>query len=149
MMTVIGIVIKNYSRSHPESESGTAPMTAKIVAERFKEKMACRPANPKAGPDEYVQAIINSLRTEPRWLKAIQHLKEANALTNDNKDIGPLCREIQRDVLEEETDWIKQQLFDAVSKDIARGVVQGFAQFYQKILVGGPNVWQNSKINNQ
>lgn len=141
-----GIVIKNYSKAHPESASGKAPMTAKVVADRFKEKMACRPRNPKAGPGEFVQSIVNSLRTEPRWLKAIQHLKEANQLTSDNRDIGPLCREIQRDVLEEEADWIKQQLYDEFSKEIAKGVVQGFAQFYQKLLSEGPSVWQNSKI---
>lgn len=144
-----GIVIKNYSKSHPESESGMAPMTAKVVSDRFKEKMVCRPANPKAGPGEFVQALVNSLRTEARWLKAIQHLKEANQLQNDNRDIGPLCREIQRDVLEEEAYWIKQQLFNEFSKEVAKGVVQGFAQFYQKLLVEGPSVWQNSKIENQ
>ncbi len=142
-----GIVIKNYGKPHPESTSTTAPMTAKVVAEQFKEKMVCRPHNPKAGPGEFVQALVNSLRTEPRWLKAIQHLKEANQLTNDNRDIGPLCREIQRDVLEEESDWVKQKLYEEFSKEIAKGVVQGFAQFYRKLLSNGPSVWQDSKIN--
>lgn len=144
-----GFVIKNYSKPHPESASGKSPMTAKVVADRFKEKMACRPCNPKAGPGEFVQSLVNSLRTESRWLKAIQHLKESNQLVNDNRDIGPLCREIQRDVLEEETDWIKQQLFDEFSKEIAKGVVNGFAQFYQKLLSNGPSVWQNEQIEKQ
>lgn len=140
-----GFVIKNYMKQHPESESGVAPMTAKVVSDRFKEKMKCRPMNPKAGPGEFVQALINSLRTEPRWLKAIQHLKEAGQLQNDNRDIGPLCREIQRDILEEESEWIKEQLFKEFSKEITKGSVQGFAQFYQRLLTEGPTVFEQTE----
>lgn len=135
-----GIVIKNYGKEHPEAPG--QPMTAKVVSDKFKEKMARRPMNPKAGPGEFIQALISSLRTEARWVKAIQHLKEENRLLGDNRDIGPLCKEIQRDILEEESDWIKQQLFDEFSKEIIRGSVQGFAQYYQKLLAEGPTVFQ-------
>jgi hypothetical protein len=139
---VEGIVIKNYALPHPESESGFAPMTAKIVSERFKEKQSSQPRNPKAGQGEHMQAIINSLRTEARWLKAIQHLREAGQLANAEKDIGPLVREIQRDTLEEEADWIKEQLFVAAKTEIHRGVVQGFAQYYKSLLNNGMSVYQ-------
>lgn len=139
-----GYVIKNYSKQHPESESGSAPMTAKVVAARFKEKQTNQPRNPKAGQGEFVQAIVNALRTESRWLKAIQHLREANQLTQAEKDIGPLVREIQRDTLEEEADWIKEQLFEAFKSEIHRGVVQGFAQYYKQILNDGMTVFQET-----
>jgi hypothetical protein len=144
-----GVVIKNYIAQHPESTFSTTanplshpPMTAKVVSEAYKERVATVPKNPKAGPGEVEQRLVNALRTEARWLKAIQHLREAGKLVDDNRDIGPLCKEIQTDILAEETDWIKQQLFDEFSKDILRGVVNGFAQFYQKLLANGPSVYQ-------
>jgi hypothetical protein len=139
---VEGIVIKNYALQHPESESGTAPMTAKIVSEKFKEKQQHQPRSVKAGQDEHIQAIVNSLRTEARWLKAIQHLREAGQITQAEKDIGPLVREIQRDTLEEEADWIKEQLFEAFKSEIHRGVVQGFAQYYKALLNNGMSVFR-------
>jgi hypothetical protein len=140
---VEGVVIKNYGVPHAERESW--PMTAKVVNSDFKEKMACKPRNPKAEHGESVQQITSALRTEPRWLKAIQHLRDAGQLTNDCKDIGPLVREIQRDILQEESEWIKQQLFDAYSAEISRGVVNGFAQYYKDILQGGLNAWQEQQ----
>jgi hypothetical protein len=145
---VEGVVIKNYQKPH--GERGEAwPMTAKIVSDRFKEKMACRPMNPKAGPGEFVQSLINSLRTEARWLKAVQHLKEAGKLQGANSDIGPLCKEVQSDILSEETDWIKQKLFDEFSKEIIKGSVHGFAQWYQDKLANGWSVFEETKIFNR
>lgn len=142
---VEGIVIKNYGLNHPKSESGTAPMTAKIVSDRFKEKQAHQPRSPKAGQDEHIEAIILSLRTEARWLKAIQHLNESGTLVKSEKDIGPLVREIQRDTLAEEEDWIKQMLFDAFASAIHRGVVQGFAEYYKTILREGASAPSNQQ----
>lgn len=142
-----GVVVKNYLKVHPEAQTSRAPVTAKIVAEAFKEKRATVPKalNPEG---EIVPRLVNALRTEARWLKAIQHLREAGQLTDSNKDIGPLCREIQADILAEETDWIKQKLFDEFSKDIIKGTVNGFAQFYQKLLANGPSVYQTEVIEN-
>ncbi len=140
---VEGVVVKNYSKVHPEAMTSKAPVTAKIVAPAFKEKRASVPGNPgKDGAKEIVEKLTNCLRTEARWLKAIQHLREAGKLVNDNKDIGPLCKEIQADILAEETDWIKQRLFDEFSKQILNGTVVGFAHFYQKLLADGPSVHQ-------
>lgn len=130
-----GIVIKNYAKPHPESESGFAPMTAKVVSDKFKEKHAFK-SHPRgeAGFGPIGEKLVQQLRTEARWMKAIQHLKESGQLLTDEKDIGPLVREIQRDLLEEESDWIKQQLFAEFCQGICRGVVQGFAQYYMAIL---------------
>ncbi len=144
---VEGVVIKNYGKQHAESESGTAPMTAKIVSEQFKERHAFK-SHPKgeAGFGPIGEKLVQQLRTEARWIKAIQHLKEAQTLVNAEEDIGPLVREIQRDLLEEESDWIKQQLFDEFKQGITRGVVQGFAQYYKHLLAGEGSVWQNLQI---
>lgn len=143
---VEGIVIKNYSLPHPESQSGSAPMTAKVVSEAFKEKKCCAPRNPKQANEDLVPRLTAALRTEARWFKAIQHLKEAGQLNNEEKDIGPLVREIQRDVLDEESDWIKEKLFEEFSKGITKGVVQGFAQYYKSLLNNGMSVWQETVL---
>jgi hypothetical protein len=138
-----GVVIKNYFKTHPEAMTSKAPMTAKIVAPAFKEKRAFIPKNPgKDGVKDIVDKLTNCLRTEARWLKAVQRMREAGKLANENSDIGPLCKEIQADILAEEGEWIKQKLFEEFSKDILKGTVHGFAQFYQRLLVEGPTVFQ-------
>lgn len=143
-----GVVVKNYFKKHPDAHTSRAPMTAKIVAPAFKEKRASVPNNPgKDGAKDIVDKLTNCLRTEARWLKAIQHLREAGKLENANKDIGPLCKEIQADILAEESDWIKQRLFEEFSKEILNGCVRGFAPFYQKLLANGPSVYQEMTIN--
>jgi hypothetical protein len=142
---VEGVVIKNYQRPHGE-RGAEWPQTAKIVSERLKEKMKCKPMNPKAGPGEFVQSLINSLRTEARWLKAVQHLKEAGKLQGANADIGPLCREVQNDVLVEEGEWIANKLMEEFAKEISKGVVHGFAQWYQDKLANGWTVFEETKI---
>lgn len=144
-----GIVIKNYGKPHPESQSGKAPRTATIVNDAFKEKHASGPINGKAAKDAVAQVIINRYRTEARWLKAIQHLKEAGKLANGPEDIGPLLAEIHTDLLAEEQDEIKQALFDAFWKQIAHGVASGFPQYYKKLLCGGPSIWQDTQINSK
>ncbi len=138
-----GVVIKNYKRQH--SERGNWPQTAKLVSDQFKERAKVRPHNPKAEAHDVVQRLVNALRTEARWMKAVQHLREAGQLTGTSVDIGPLCRELQRDTLEEESDWIGQQLLEEFSKDIAKGVVNGFALWYKDLLAGGWSAWHEEQ----
>jgi hypothetical protein len=126
-----GFVVKNYRRKQ----------VAKFVSAAFKEKHAHCPKNPRVGGDE-VAAIVNSLRTEARWLKAIQHLREKNVLVNGPEDIGPLMRELSTDLHAEEEQWIKDRLFDVFWKSIQKGVSQGFPDYYKKLLANGPSVWQ-------
>jgi hypothetical protein len=138
---VEGVVVKSLNLPHPERENH--PMTAKYVSPKFKEKQSnALPRPDKQNPDA-VQRIVNSLRTEARWLKAVQHLREAGQLQNCEKDIGPLVKEIQKDTLEEEADWIKEQLFDGFKTEIHRGVVQGFSQYYKRMLNEGTTAFQD------
>lgn len=142
-----GIVIKNYAKPHPESESGFAPMTAKVVSDKFKEKHTNKMPSPKAKQNEFVPGIVARYRTEARWLKAIQHLKESNSLVNGPEDIGPLLKEIEQDVLVEEGDDIAQICLLAHWKEIARGLTGGFPEYYKKLLAGGPSIWQEQQMN--
>lgn len=139
-----GVVVKNYFKPH--AEHNTWPLTAKLVAERFKERMKTKPRNPKSGLGEIVEKLVACLRTEARWLKAVQHLRESEKLNNTRADIGPLCKEIINDLDAEEREWIKEKLFEHFIKDISRGVLSGFADWYQEFLAGGPSTWQEHKL---
>ena len=133
-----GVVIKNYAKQHLDTQQeGSHPMTAKVVSDAFKERISCRPQRVKVGPGEEVERIVQALRTEARWVKAVQHLREAGQLANTSKDIGPLMKELHTDLETEEQDWIKQELYDAFIKKIKHGVAQGFPQWYQQILSNG------------
>ncbi len=97
--------------------------------------------------EAFLDTLIRRYRTEARWLKAIQHLKEENKLVDGPEDIGPLLLELQGDFLAEETDDIKDRLFDEFVNEITRGVTQGFPQFYKALLAGGATTFQQHQIN--
>lgn len=137
-----GFVIKNYSKPHVESKSGF--LTAKVVAPEFKEKHASSPLKAKANSP--VESIINHYRTEARWLKAIQHLREAGQLVNGPEDIGPLMKELAEDFLIEEKSEVAEQLFEVFGKQLVKGISNGFPQYYKALLAGGLSVWQESQL---
>lgn len=110
-----------------------ASMKGKFVSERFKEIQ--RPGRKVRGPKEDpVQAIGETLRTDARWEKAVQHLREAERIVDAPQDIGPLMRELARDITEECEDLIKEQLFALFKKDIVRIASNGFPEWYKQRL---------------
>lgn len=134
-----GVVIKNYSKFTPDGKL----MTAKLVSDSFKEKhrISWRADNPT--PKDVLERFIFELRSEARWNKAIQHLRETGLITDTPADIGPLIKEIQNDVQQEETGYIMEKLFEHFWPQIQRGVIRGFPEFYKKRLVElfeGPTV---------
>lgn len=126
-----GVVIKNYERCTSDGKL----MTAKLVSEAFKEKHQRQWKLDNPTPTDVAQHIISSLRTEARWAKAVQHLREAGVLTDTPADIGPLIREIQRDTLEEETACITEALFKHFWPKIQRGITAGFPEWYKEYLI--------------
>jgi len=123
-----GVVAKNYGKMTPDKKI----MVGKFVSAEFKEKHqhAWKKSNPTQA--DVVQHIINELRTEARWRKAIQHLREAGQITDTPKDIGPALKEIQADVLREEGAAIADALKVHFWPQIARGIVGGFPEFYKR-----------------
>ncbi len=126
-----GIVIKNYSMFGSDKKA----LMAKYVSESFKEvhKTSWKISNP--GHQDVIQLIIESLRTEARWLKAVQHLREQGKLDHSPKDIGALILEVQRDVLEECEDFIKSELYKWGRGKISSGVKAGLPEWYKKYLI--------------
>lgn len=130
-----GVVIKNYSKFTEDDNV----MMGKFVSAEFKEKHQHQWKASNPGAKDFVESLIVSLTTEARWRKAIQHLRERGELKVGPEDIGPLIREIQKDVLEEEGDAIRASLFDHFSPQIARGVIRGFPDFYKNELCKNQN----------
>ena len=81
-----------------------------------------------------VQALTDRYRTQARWHKAVQHLREAGTLTDSPKDIGPLILEIPADVLKECEGEIKDTLFAWAWPHIRRGLTAGMPQWYKDLL---------------
>jgi hypothetical protein len=121
-----GIVIKNPSAF---TDSGDI-CRAKLVRQEFKEIMAHNKKNPSDGGDP--SSLGHRFGGEPRWRKAIQHLRDEGRLKEGPEDIGPLMKEIQRDVEVECIDEIKEALWKRYKKDILNGACHGFVEWYKK-----------------
>ena len=122
-----GIVIKNYARFGRDGKV----FMGKLVSAEFKEKHtdSWRKANPTN--KDVLGLLTESLRTEARWQKAVQHRQEAGELLNAPQDIGPLLIAVSADIEEEEADHIKEVLFRWALPHIRRGVARGFAVWYK------------------
>lgn len=115
-----GIVIKQYE---PEF------VVAKIVRPDFNEIKSKTIKNGTKW-EEY----CSNYKTEARWLKAIQHLRDQDLLTGDMSDIGKIIPEINKDIKEEETERIKSDMWTIFHKDILRSATQGFPEWYRGYL---------------
>jgi hypothetical protein len=127
---VEGIVIKNYDKFTVDKKI----MIGKFVSKEFKEKHQHQWKQSNPGAKDVVQHLVTSLKTDARWNKAIQHLRDAGQLTETPADIGKLIKEIQADIQKEEQEEIMTFLFNHFWQQVARGVVAGFPEFYKKQL---------------
>jgi len=127
-----GVVIKNYNQTIMLGGQ-VFPLFTKYVRETFKERhnIEWKVNNPKNSLIEYIKGFCS----EARWQKAILHLKEKGLLIQSPKDIGILIKEIQNDILEEETQNIKDYLFDKFKEDILRNSIKGFPEWYKNKLL--------------
>jgi len=125
-----GIVAKNYSQFTMEKKIAIG----KYVSEGFKEIHGgeWRKANPTRV--DIVDSLIAKYKTEARWEKAIQHLRDAGILEGSPRDIGLLIREIPEDVLKECRNEIADALLDHFWQGIQRGIIGGFPEYYKKKL---------------
>jgi len=125
-----GVVIKNYNKFTDDKKA----MMAKYVSPELQEKhqKSWRKANPTR--EDIINSIIKQYRTEARWQKAVQHLRELDQLEQSPRDIGKLIKAVKEDTREECEDEIKQQLFNHFWKRINREVVHGLAEWYKEKL---------------
>lgn len=132
-----GLVIKNYNQ--PQILHGRyCPITAaKLVTDSFKEiKVRKTQRLDKASKfDE----LLDMYKTEARWNKAIQHLAENGELNYNATDIGPLIKEIHKDLMEECAEGFKTALFNFFYKQWLAAASEGFANYYKKYLMDREN----------
>lgn len=126
-----GVVVKNYARFCEDKKV----LMGKYVTEHFKEvhKVQWKAANP--GKGDVVERIIAVYRTEARWRKAIQHLRERGEITDSPKDIGALMKEVSTDVHKECAAEIAEKLFEWAWPQIGRGITAGLPQWYKDELL--------------
>ncbi len=122
-----GIVIKNYNRFGRDGKV----LMGKWVREEFKEVQRKDWKKGNLQGKDIIQNLIAMYRTEARWDKALQHLRESGKLEGSPRDIGILLAEIQRDTKHECEDEIKDYLMKWAWKKIGRGITAGFPEYYK------------------
>jgi hypothetical protein len=130
--TVEGVVVKNYGENIALG-GRLQPLFVKLVSEAFKERNSKE--FHKGTTRGTIESYVESFRSEARWMKAIQHLREQGLLIGAPQDIGPLIHEIERDLKEEESENIKRAMFGFVISDILRKAKAGFPEFYKEKLI--------------
>ncbi|GAH01159.1 unnamed protein product, partial [marine sediment metagenome] len=100
-----GVVVKNYNEPAFKGSYVLPISMGKYVSEKFKEKH--NKEWKKTSGKGKLELLIESFKTEARWEKAIQHLRDNDELENAPKDIGKLIKEIQRDLEDEEKEYAK------------------------------------------
>ena len=130
---VEGVVIKCRTK---RSQYDERMLKIKIVSDSFRERHTKDWKERNPGHLELIADIAASLRTESRYRKAVQNLRDRGELTETLKDIGPLMKILNTDLDEEETEYIKDRLFDFFRKQILRGVTKEFPQWYKEQLEG-------------
>lgn len=130
-----GVVVKNYSMFTRDKKTAMA----KVVDTAFQEKhqKSWRKDNPTR--TDILGIIVETYRTETRWQKALQHLKEQDKIVGEPKDIGGLIAEVKRDVQEECEEEIKQMLYDHFWKSIKRQITHGLPEWYKELLMEAEN----------
>jgi len=131
--TVEGVVIKNYGEQI-EVGGRIIPVFAKFVRTEFKERHD-KSWRANSGKSQ-LQTYIDGFRTEARWHKAVQHHRENGLLENDPRDIGPMIKWLADDIIAEESENIKEQLYKLHIKDILRASRRGFPEWYKEQLLG-------------
>jgi len=126
---VEGVVVKNYEQTVLIGGK-IMPSFGKLVRPEFKEKLNKTWATGK----DKVQLFIDSFRTEARWQKAIQHLKENGELEGSPRDIGKLIVEVKCDIIEEEEQEIRNGLYKLFKDQILRKSTAGLAEKYKEWL---------------
>lgn len=123
-----GVVIKNFSQLAASAYSREC--FAKLVREGFKERNAVNFPKKK----DTMSDFIEQFRSESRWNKVIQHMREDGQLEGSPRDIGKLIVAVQEDLIREEEQFIRKALFDMFRKQIAGTAIKGLPEYYKNKL---------------
>lgn len=130
-----GVVVKSY-RQWEYMRFYYTVMSGKYVTEKFKEVHRADWKKLNTGKGKF-EAMADQYKTEARWNKAIQHLRDDGTLEGSPRDIGNLIKEIKRDITDEEKENIKTQLWAIFSDDVLRNAVREFPEWYKEQILKG------------
>ena len=131
-----GVVVKAYKPWLFLNSIPLTVMSGKYVTEEFKEVHHKNWKAENTGKGQ-LEVAISQYKSEARWNKAVQHLRDAGTLTGTPKDIGALVKEIQQDVATEEKENIKELLWKIYGDKFTHKAADGAAQWYKEKIVKG------------
>lgn len=126
-----GVVVKNYNKIGPDSKI----LRGKYVSKKFKEQHSEETKHPTY--KDILNKLILKYRSETRFQKTIQKLKECGEFTQTSKDIGQLIQLLNDDIDAELAGPIGDELYKHFRKYILRGVTGGMAEWYKELLAKG------------
>lgn len=126
-----GVVVKNYGRF---GQDGHALM-GKHVSETFKEehRKSWKTNNPQK--NDVLEMLCEMFRTEARWRKAIERMRDEGRLTSSPTDIGPAMKEIAKDVEVECEIPVRDALWKWARPHLMRRSTAGFPEWYKQQLM--------------
>jgi hypothetical protein len=129
-----GVVVKNFYKELMLGGKVYPFVQGKFVSEKFKEVHRAGWTGEHTARGRW-EDLKYGYKTEARWDKAIQHLREVGALEDSPRDIGKIIKEIQRDIEDEEQENIKEVLWNEFGKEVTRVAVGGFPEYYKNRLL--------------
>jgi len=130
-----GVVIKQFGFGGYLYGLDHKTLIGKFVSEKFREAHvgAWKESNPTSG--DILLMLGAKYQHHGRWMKALQHLREAGKITDSPKDIGALIIEVQKDLGKEEKEEIKTLLWRWANPHIMRMATRGVAEWYKEELL--------------
>lgn len=129
-----GVVVKNYNLPVMMGNIAIPLSSGKYVSESFKEVHNKRWSQEEKSKGK-IQLYFDGFRTEARWNKAVQHLKERGELEESPRDIGKLMKEVNLDIIDEEEQNVKEFLWNVYKSDLTRNATRGLPEWYKKKLL--------------
>jgi len=110
-------------------------LIGKFVSEAFKEIHGKEWKKMNPSNSDIIDQIGAALKTDARWKKAVQHLRDRGALEDSPRDIPALLKEVSTDVLKECETEIKERLFKYAWPKISRQVIAGLPEWWKQELL--------------
>lgn len=110
-------------------------LIGKFVSEKFREAHvgAWKENNPTSG--DILLMLGAKYQHHGRWMKAVQHLREAGQIEGSPRDIGKLIIEVQKDLGKECKEEIMLLLWKWAQGHIMRMATRGVAEWYKEELL--------------
>lgn len=131
-----GVVVKAYKDWMYLGDIPQSVMSGKYVTEEFKEVHVKNWKKENTGKGK-LEVAISQYKSQARWNKAVQHLRDEGVLEGSPRDIGGLIKEVRNDIILEEKEHIKDQLWEIFQNDFLGESTNGLPQWYKESLVRG------------